>query len=395
MRQHFSVTSYPSKMRYTGLWDHPANHRAMAGFLTALALLSVLACSSDSATGTASTSIASSTDKQEPSRVAIREGLFLRDSAHGDANFSAVLPENWSVADEPQYPIKGLEVTPTGSFGKVGEVNMSMRYSVQNAGPVDPRMRPDQVRHDIEIDGVPVVLLVPSEPNDFRRIAAYFPWLPGDAARAFGLSIEASGISNETTFTEVRSIVESIQFAPPPPSPSERPGSEIEPGRDWTRVLATWSDSQQDGPFSVLAPPGWEFIPGAGLDSLVGTFTNGTVSIDFDYGSASSNPIQYQYHLTDPDYFPEHEYWIEVIDGKPFTMYRPVDSGFPERAFTGIRVDRIPGLPDLKIEGPTYSSTIYDCGGSFLSDTGDHAERELVLAILRTIRAETLPATCQ
>lgn len=51
---------------------------------------------------------------------------------------------------------------------------------------------------------------------------------------------------------------------------------------DWHRVDA--------GPFSISAPPGWEFHQLAGVDSFVGEFVGDGLTLRFDYGE-DSNPL--------------------------------------------------------------------------------------------------------
>lgn len=360
------------------------------------ALLLATACGSDGQTALGPTP--TPTPELEPGRTSIRTGLFLRDTELGDANFSAVLPEGWAAADRPSYQTAGSKSYPGGAIAKVGEKSVTISYSIKPTGRISLYPFPDLRPETIEIEGVSVDLMVPVQfdiPNDYMKIYASFPWLPGDPERSFGLSIEAKGIKGQEMFDETRSLIESIRFAPPPEVPRPNPTPEATPGADWVRVYAHGRDNPEDRAFSVLAPPDWEFSYIGGYDSFVGAFSNSEITISFDYGSVSASPTGYEYHLIDPDYFPRHSYWVEIIDNKPFLMYRPTDDPLRERAYTGITVDRIPGLPDLVIPEGSVSSAIYNCGGSFWATSIDKETQELVLAILRTLQAEYQSGSCR
>lgn len=366
--------------------------RSILLLAASLMLLLVAACSSSDSAAP------EPTPELEPARTSIRTGLYLRDSELGDANFSAILPEGWAAADEPAYPVNGRSIFPSGAIARVGHQSVTIRYSIELPGGIDLQPFPDVTPEAIEIDGVPVDLMVPLQPDvihDRMRIHASFPWLPGDPDRSFGLSVMASGIRGQEMLDQTRSIIESIRFAPPPEAPAPIPPPEVTPGPDWVRVYSHNSDRPDERIFSVLAPPDWKFEPAYGLDSFIGSFTNDQVSIFFDFGSASAAPTGYPYHLIDPDSFPVHTYWIEVIENKPFVMYRPADDPLRERAYTGISVSRIPGLPDLVMPEGSYSSTIYGCGGSFWATSVNHETQELVLAILRTLQAERDSPRCR
>jgi hypothetical protein len=52
------------------------------------------------------------------------------------------------------------------------------------------------------------------------------------------------------------------------------------------------------GPFSILAPSGWELHQLTGVDSYVGEFVGDGVALTFDFGRYSSSPNQ----AMKPDY---------------------------------------------------------------------------------------------
>jgi hypothetical protein len=282
-----------------------------------------------------------------------------------------------------------------GVLVKTG-TDASLTYTVLPPGEAEVRVLPGASQEQITVEGVTVELLVPddlSDPDRFHRFHAAFPSVPGDPDKRFSIQFIGTGLK-PAAVGEARSIIESVRYTTEPVSPPPPPEPQVTPGADWERIAAHGRDDPDHTVFSVLAPPGWEFVYYGGLDSFVGGFTNGAISIDFDYGSLFGQFVSPDNHLHDPGYFPEHRFWIETIDGKPFLMFRPASDEPQEQVFTGISTARIPGLPDLMIPDGPASSRIFECGGSFGARTADRDEQELVLAILRTLRAEDHPGDC-
>jgi hypothetical protein len=299
--------------------------------------------------------------------------------------------------DLPTYHVEGRDELPLGILVKTNSYAADIRYAIVPAGEAQTSVRGGYIVEQVEIGGVPVELGVPpdfSDPDDSHRLSAAFQSVPGDDSQQFGIEFNGTGLQGDL-YDEARAIIESVRYAPPPPAPPALPAPQVTPGPDWVRIVAYPKTDPDYEVFSVLAPPGWEFVPAMGLDSFVGGFTNGEISINFDYGSLSSGPVSYGHHLRDPDYVPAHRFWIETIEGKPFIMFKPVSDEPHERAYTGISVDRIPGVPDLVMPDGSFSSSIFDCGGSFWARTADRDDQELVLAILRTLRAEENAEGCR
>lgn len=370
---------------------HVLKNQILQSYL-AISAISLL-CLMASACATASAELPT---PSEPGRVNIREGHFSQNAPLGDANFSAVLPEGWRAADTPTRPFLGTTEPPMGVIVKQGS-NASLRYTVLPEGEAEIRTIPGYSQEQITIEGVTVDLLVPgdlSNPGESYHLQAAFPSVPGDPDKRFSVQFSGNGLRGSET-GEARSIIESVRYTAEPVPPPSPPEPQITPGPDWQRIAAHSRNDPGREIFSVLAPPGWEFVYHGGLDSFVGTFTNGAISIDFDYGSASGMPVSPEYHLRDPESFPELLFWAEAIDGKPFLMFKPVSDEPHERAYTGVSTARIPGLPDLVMPDGSYSSSLFDCGGSFLAHTADRDEQELVLAILRTLQAEEHPGQCR
>lgn len=333
--------------------------------------------------------------QHETGRVPVRHFQLLPDSPLADANFSAVLPEGWGSVDTLEMPLRRLNAPPEGVMAKLGASSSQVHYAITPPGPMEEFwVPPGHERRETVIDGATVQWALPSDPFDggeHHRFNVHFSAVPGDEGRRFGLSVLASGL-NGPEYREVMQIVESIRHAPPP-EPMQPPEPQVTPGPDWQRVEAQWR-GDREARFSLLAPPGTTFDPSLGYDSFTGTFTIGEIEIALEYGANWSPSVASpDSHLRFEDEV-EHQYWVEVIDGKSFAMYRPANEDPPGRAYTGISVARLPGLPDLVTPDGSYSTSDVACGGVFFASNIDRNQQEVVLAVLRTIRAESAPSWC-
>jgi len=66
---------------------------------------------------------------------------------------------------------------------------------------------------------------------------------------------------------------------------------------------ATWLKLDA-GPFSILAPPGWEFRQLVGVDSYVGEFVGGGMTLTFDFGGYSDGYLR---QAKKPEYVIAHQ----------------------------------------------------------------------------------------
>lgn len=76
--------------------------------------------------------------------------------------------------------------------------------------------------------------------------------------------------------------------------------------------------SVNTGPFSVLLPPGWDYLPAQGVDSYVGSFVGDDVTLRFDYGLYGAAPS-----FDDPQ-LSVHE---ETIGGYTARLFSPRAGG--------------------------------------------------------------------
>lgn len=333
------------------------------------------------------------TPETEPGRKSIRLFKFFEGAEFGDANFSAVLPDDWGAVDTLHSPLVGLDDPPTGILAKNGNSRIQVHYTITHPAEIAIfRVWDGYEERQSVIEGATIDWVIPVDPfasTESLRIDAKFHSLPGDSERLFGLRITAHGVA-PSLFEEVQQIIYSVRFAPPPEL-QNNPTPRVRPGHEWQQVNASWVGESLPR-FSVLAPPGTSFTPRIGLDSPIGTIKVSEIEILFELGINSGTPVIADGHIRYTDEA-EQQLWVEVIHDKPFMFFRPTDANPSGDAVTGISVARFPGLPELNIkEG--YTTNMLSCGGSFFTHSVDRDEQELVLAILRTIRAESQSTQC-
>jgi hypothetical protein len=113
------------------------------------------------------------------------------------------------------------------------------------------------------------------------------------------------------------------------------------------------------GPFSILAPPGWEFHQLEGFDSYVGEFAGDGIVLKFDFGDYS-NPLKEE---RKPAY---------VITQKSIgdRRARIVSPRTPGRGITGVYIRNVGNSNALTLFGKDLTST----------------QQELALKIFETLR---------
>lgn len=124
-------------------------------------------------------------------------------------------------------------------------------------------------------------------------------------------------------------------------------------------ITACWHKLDA-GPFSILAPAGWEFHQLQGIDSFVGEFTGGAVVLTFDFGRYSSG------------YFKKDKAPAYLIAKKHVGSHaaKVVSPRTPGHGTTGAYFPKVAGRNSLCIWGKELSAT----------------QQELVLKMFETIR---------
>jgi len=100
------------------------------------------------------------------------------------------------------------------------------------------------------------------------------------------------------------------------------------------------------GPFSILAPPGWEFHQLDGADSYVGEFVGNSIVLRFDYGGCS-NPLKEE---RKPIYVVIHK----SIDGHAAKIVSPRLSG---HGITGVYFRHASNASALTLFGKDLTPT--------------------------------------
>lgn len=142
------------------------------------------------------------------------------------------------------------------------------------------------------------------------------------------------------------------------PLSAKTPQSNVEERRDTITTSLGWRKVDA-GPFSVFAPPGWEFRQVEGVDSYVGEFVGDGIVLRADLGKYS-NPLKKE---RKPAYVVTHKY----IGGRRAKIVSPKIAG---HGVTGVYIANV---------GHSNALTLY---GNDLTST----EQELVLKILDTLR---------
>jgi hypothetical protein len=141
-----------------------------------------------------------------------------------------------------------------------------------------------------------------------------------------------------------------IDLTPQPPCCMPGPG-----GAGWHAVDA--------GTFTVALPPGWEYRPLQGIDTLVGEFAGDGVTLTFDHGIFAGGPP-----TTDREHFIQHE----TISGYHAQIIYP-------RPGTGGETTGVFFVDDIVYAG---DPTRFNLTGQNLNA----AQRETAIAIFRSIR---------
>ncbi|MFA6024771.1 MAG: hypothetical protein WC777_06295 [Candidatus Gracilibacteria bacterium] len=74
------------------------------------------------------------------------------------------------------------------------------------------------------------------------------------------------------------------------------------------------------GDFTILAPSDWAFIPKMGIDSTVGQFSDGEMTLIFDYGVNAGVYSNNSVYFEDPSAYTVTQ---EIIDGFEAKIYVP------------------------------------------------------------------------
>lgn len=120
---------------------------------------------------------------------------------------------------------------------------------------------------------------------------------------------------------------------------------------DWIEVSA--------GPFSILAPKGWEFHKLLGIDSYVGEFAGDGIVLTFDFGVYNSS--------FDEAKKPKYSIVHEKVDGHPAKIVSPREPG---QGVTGIHIKGLGNSNTLRLWAQDLTNI----------------QQELVLKIFRSIQ---------
>lgn len=78
------------------------------------------------------------------------------------------------------------------------------------------------------------------------------------------------------------------------------------------------------GEFTILAPEAWQFMPLMGIDSTVGKFSDGEMTLSFDYGFYTGDFMNNSVYSENPSAYLVEELFINGLAAK---IYLPKESG--------------------------------------------------------------------
>ena len=87
-----------------------------------------------------------------------------------------------------------------------------------------------------------------------------------------------------------------------------------------TQDVALQEERLDAGDFTILAPEDWTFTPLVGTDSTVGQFSNGEMTLSFDYGMHTGDFSRDSVYFEDPSAYTVVE---ETINGLEAKIYAP------------------------------------------------------------------------
>ena len=170
----------------------------------------------------------------------------------------------------------------------------------------------------------------------------------------FSTCLAGFSFSAECSCSPEKAIAVNVRSASPHTSPQKSGGKSL----NAVTVPTGWHKVDA-GPFSLFAPPGWEFHQLAGVDSFVGEFVGDGITLRFDFGGYS-NPLKEE---KKPAYGIIHKF----IGGRRARIVRPKTSG---HGVTGVYFRNVGDSNALTLFGHDLTSM----------------QQELVLKIFDTLR---------
>ncbi len=317
-------------------------------------------------------------------RVQVREGLLARHTDRPLAGFTIDLPpgwtviESWPATDGPQgwiaaNPLRQGDYVPTLQF----TIGGGFKYHYPSMS-TDPR---SDVRI-LSIDARQAILHLaqPSAIDLGPQVGIYFAEMPGgDSNRpAPSLSIDSDsrGFTDQKQLAQVLTSVRYEEIAELPDLPVVVAG----PSEDWELTPAR-TDFHS---FAMRLPPGWEFEELQGIDTLVGTLSNGDIELFYDFGGFAGTPYSPGYRIRDNVPNPPHLMWEEELETGTFWFVRPESPEPDVHGATGVFVR----FANPTSGDPPTASYLGRASLNFYSQRLNGEQQERVLAMLRTLELE-------
>lgn len=324
------------------------------------------------------------------SRLQVREGFIARNAQDPLAGFTIDLPPGW-IAGESWPGSLGFSGWIAAPSLITGDHVPSLRFYVGS-----PKFRHllQEMQEDERsvvtfpvVEGQDAILYLANlfALNQGPQVGIFFEHIPGGEPDKETPSLSVDGDARGFVDQEqLARVLTSIRYSELSALP-QLPSIDLEPVDDWVRTPARtdWNA------FSMLLPPDWKFEEEQGSDTLVGTLSNGDISLRYDFGGFAGRPYSPGYNATFnlPD--PGHLMWEEDLLAGKFTFVRPESPLRSEFGVTGVFVKFAnPDFPKLP------AATISGLANLGFRATGlDGDEQAIVLTMLRTLELERDPIT--
>ena len=328
-------------------------------------------------------------------RHQVRSGLIGRGQGLPLPGFTVDLPAGWTTGEFSSYGERFVGWIAANPLIQ-GDRIPGLYYSVDSRSRDITALgdRRSDIRRPV-VEGVRAFLHL-SKPNRVDRhtpVGVHFPQIPSGESSPLKLALtirgESQGFTDQEELAKVLTSpryaeIDEIQALPFVPAPTSH--------SDWRPTKAHETGTS----FMMDLPPGWEFKTRQGIDTRVGTLSNGELGLYYDFGTWAGFPMR-PFNMSsnggviddlpfsrsvsiDPS-LPPHHIWEEDIDGINFWFVRPVSADPHPRATIGVFVN----LATTQTSGS--QQTFFDPPNLSMvgaAPTGD--QQELVLTMFRTLR---------
>ena len=302
-------------------------------------------------------------------RTQVRGDVLATPERNGGVSFTIDLPPGWE-AGETWPGANGARGWIAGPVHREDGARAFLTYGIGDGFKYDVDQMSADGKHDITfpvIEGEEAILHLakPFAVDLGPQVGIYFKHIPGTPSGADTPSLSIEGDSRGFEPELLGKVLTSVRYTEFAPALQNIPQPEVVTGHGWVRTPAR-TDFYT---FTMLLPPGWEFVELQGIDTLVGQLTNGEVVLYYDFGGFAGIPYSPQYVVRDGGHTIPHLMWAEEIGRDKFFLVKPESDEPDDRGVTGV-------------------FTTLKTNLSFSGVGLDGEQQEIVLAMFRTLEPE-------